>query len=136
MVSQDSHGPGHFFIGIILNAACLFNIAYSGSMKVDLIYIVKTVKECKISLEAPAGINIFLSKRSKCSVLMLFILHENIVTDLGILTAMASGLTVGTAGRYIVLYIEHLAVGTAGSEFKTPPVILCGKVEDILSLKA
>ena len=66
---------------------------------------------------------------------MLLVLHEYVITDLGILTAVASGTAVGTAGRYI-LYIEHLTVGTAGTILEAPPVILGGKVEDILGLKA
>ena len=135
VICKDTHGSCKLLVGIVLNARSLLDISDNGSVKVDLIYIVKSVKESEDTLETPTRIYVLLGKRSKCSVLMLFVLHEYVITDLGILTAVASGTAVGTAGRYI-LYIEHLTVGTAGTVLEAPPVILGGKVEDILGLKA
>ena len=49
-------------------------------------------------------------------------------------SAMAAGATVRSALRNIS-HIKHFAVGTAGTEFKSPPVVFCGKVINVLFLK-
>ena len=69
------------------------------------------------------------------TVMMLLVLHEHIVSDLGVLAAVTAGLTVRTACG-LVRHIEHLGVRTAGTILQAPPVILCRKVEYILLLKA
>ena len=66
---------------------------------------------------------------------MLLILHKYVVTDLCVLTAVASGSAIRSAIRD-VFYIEHLRVGATGTVFKSPPVILSGKIEYILRLKS
>ena len=68
--------------------------------------------------------------------MMLFILHEHIISNLSESAAVATGLAVGAAGSLCVVYKEHLRIGSAGSVFKSPPVILGGKVVNILFLKS
>ena len=68
--------------------------------------------------------------------MMLFVLHKYIVSNLGVSAAVASGLTVGSAGSLCIVDKEHLGVGSAGSVLKSPPVIFSGKEVDILLLKS
>ena len=66
---------------------------------------------------------------------MLFILHEYVVTDLSVLATVTSRAAVRTAIRN-VLNIEHLAVRSTWAIFKSPPVVLCWKIENVLRLKS
>ena len=69
------------------------------------------------------------------SVMVLLILHEYIITKLGIFAAVTAGSAVRAAVRS-VCNIEHLTVRTAGSVFQSPPVILCRKIVNIFFFKS
>ena len=69
------------------------------------------------------------------TVVVFLVLHEYIIAKFGILTTVTSGTTIRTTIR-AVGYIEHFTVRSAGTIFKSPPVILCRKIIDILFLKA
>ena len=66
--------------------------------------------------------------------MMLFILHEHVVSNFRVFAAMTSGLTVRPARRN-VLYVKHFAVRAAGAIFQAPPVILSGKIENAILSK-
>ena len=135
VVCQDTHGACQLLVRIILHTGSLFDIGDRRSVKVDLIYIVQAVQECQDTLQSPACINILLRKRCQGSVLMLLVLHEYVVTDLGIFSTVASRAAVRTAGRN-VLYIEHLTVRAARTVLQSPPVILGRKIENVFRLKS
>ena len=59
--------------------------------------------------------------------MMLLILHEYIITQLGIFATVTAGAAVRSAIRS-VSNIEHLTVGTAGTVFQSPPVIISGQI--------
>ena len=67
--------------------------------------------------------------------MMFLVLHENIISELGVFAAMTAGTAIRAAVR-LVRNIEHLAVGTAGTVLQSPPVILCGKIINMLFLKS
>ena len=87
MVSEDPHGLGELLVLVILCAGSFLDICDGIGKEVCLIDILRTVEECEYSLESPACIYILLLERSEVSVLMLLILHEDVVTDLGVLAA-------------------------------------------------
>ena len=61
------------------------------------------------------------------TVMMLLILHEYIITQLGVFATVTAGAAVRSAIRS-VSDIEHLTVGTAGAIFQSPPVVISGQI--------
>jgi len=69
------------------------------------------------------------------AVMMLLILHEYIITQLGVFATVTAGAAVRSAIRS-VSDIEHLTVGTAGAVFQSPPVIISGQIIYVLLLES
>ena len=67
--------------------------------------------------------------------MMLFILHENIISKLRVLSAGTPGPAVRPAVRP-VRHIKHLTVRAAGAVFQSPPVILRRQIVNIFLLKS
>ena len=68
------------------------------------------------------------------TVMMLLILHEYIITQLGVFATVTAGAAVRSAVRS-VCNIEHLTVGTAGAVFQSPPVVIGRQIIYILLLE-
>ena len=66
--------------------------------------------------------------------MMLLILHEYIITQLGVFATVTAGAAVRSAIRS-VSDIEHLTVGTAGAVFQSPPVVIGRQIIYILLLE-
>ncbi len=135
MVCKDSHRLRKLLISIILCTRCILDKADSICKEICLVYILCSIKESKDSLKSPTSINVLLLKWSKVSIMMLLILHEYIISKLCILSAIATWSTIRTTVIYIS-YIEHLAIWTTRTIFKSPPVIFCRKIMYILRLKS
>ena len=134
VVREDTHGACKLLVLVILLSRHLLDVGDDRREKVDLVYVFGSVEESQDSLEAPAGIHVLLHKRRQMAVLMLLVLHENVVSKLGVLAAGAARSAVGTAVR-LIGNIEHLGVRAAGSVLEAPPVVLCRKIVDIFFLE-
>ena len=66
--------------------------------------------------------------------MMLLILHEYIITQLGVFATVTAGSAVRSAIRS-VSDIEHLTVGTTGTILQSPPVVIGRQIIYILLLE-
>ena len=69
------------------------------------------------------------------TVMMLLVLHEYIIAQLGIFATVTAGSAVRSAIRS-VSDIEHLTVGTTGTILQSPPVIVSGQIIYVLLLES
>ena len=85
------------------------------------------------TLDAHAGVDVVLLERLVGAFRRLVVLHEDVVPDLDVLAAMATGTALRAAGGLTVVD-EHLGVRPAGAggAGRPPPVVLLGQRVDAL----
>ena len=95
------------------------------------------VQHADRALQPHAGIDVLARHRLKRAVRVLMVLHEHVVPDLQVASAVAGGRAVRAAGL-LVGDDEHLRVRAAGAGLarRAPPVVRARQEEDVVVLYA
>ena len=92
-----------------------------------------SIQDAEDPLESHSGVDVLLFEGGELALGVLEVLHEDVVPDLGELTAVAGRSAVGSAFGPSVIE-ENLGVGSAGSGLTggSPPVVLLSVEVDLV----
>ena len=131
MVGNYSHRAQDFGAAVAFFARKTFYFCDCGREYIRFIHAVKAVKDANRAFESHARIDVFSAQRFVCAVRPLVVLHENIVPDFKIFSAVTSGAAF-IAAFLLARVVENLGIGTAGTARSgNPPVMFCVQEEDV-----
>ena len=133
MVRHDPESLGGLLVLTVLLPGQLLELADDACEQRRVVDGLLAVQDAKDPLESHARVDVLLLQGRELALRVLEVLHEDVVPDLGELTAVAGGSAVRSAFGPAVV-VEDLGVGSAGSGDPggSPPVVLLAVEVDLV----
>ena len=137
MVCNNANGTLHFAAFGIGMAGKAFDAGNDGGKHVGFIHARCALQYGDCAVQPHAGIHVFLFQRHKAAVCLLVVLHEYIVPDFQIPSAITRRRTI-RAARLFIGNQKHFGVraARAGDAGRAPPVVFLRQEKDSLFRQA
>ena len=131
VVCDDPEVPDR--ISLVLASGDVLELGDDSGEEAGVIDGLLTLGDTTDPLESHSRVDVLLCEGFELSLVVLEVLHEDVVPDLGVLSAVAGWSAIGSALGLSVVE-EDLGVGSAGSgdSSRSPPVVLPSVEEDLV----